>query len=153
MANIENKSDGKSNQYNSVVVGERNDKLPKKSEQKYKFHYNCFMKWRAENGKDDFTEETVASYFKDLSEKNLPSTVFCVYSMIRSVLNVNHNIDIGRFSTVKAFLKKNAEKFEPKSAKRLTGQQILRFVETAPDDFYLDVKVCINNFYYYYFFQ
>lgn len=82
----------------------------------------------------------VGSYFYVLSEQYSPSTLWARYSMLRSVLKVKHNIDIDRYHTLKSFLKTNG--FEPKKSKILKGEEIKNFLETAPDQTYLDVKVC-----------
>ncbi|KAJ3654777.1 hypothetical protein Zmor_013942 [Zophobas morio] len=115
--------------------------LPEKSQKLYKIAYNQFMKWKQEKKITSFSERVILAYFADLSSKYKISTLWTYYSMLRSTLNINHNINIEQYHKLRAFLKRQGENYQPKKAKTLSPQQITKFITEAPDVKYLATKV------------
>ncbi|KAJ3661160.1 hypothetical protein Zmor_005570 [Zophobas morio] len=117
--------------------------LPEKSQKLYKIAYNQFMKWKQEKKITSFSERVILAYFADLSSKYKISTLWTYYSMLRSTLNINHNINIEQYHKLRAFLKRQGENYQPKKAKTLSPQQITKFITEAPDVKYLATKVAL----------
>ncbi|KAJ3655710.1 hypothetical protein Zmor_014830 [Zophobas morio] len=117
--------------------------LPEKSQKLYKIAYNQFMKWKQEKKITSFSERVILAYFADLSSKYKISTLWTYYSMLRSTLNINHNINIEQYHKLRAFLKRQGENYQPKKAKTVSPQQITKFITEAPDVKYLATKVAL----------
>ena len=66
------------------------------------------------------------------------------YSMVRPLLQIYENVDISGFSKFRAFLIKQSVSYQPKQAKTLTIEDLVKFVEEAPDQQYLLAKVIIH---------
>lgn len=77
----------------------------------------------------------------EISSKYKSSTLWTNYSMLKSMLNIKHNVDIDKYPRIRALLKRRSENYEPKKSKALTGKQIERFIKEAPDFKYLGTKV------------
>lgn len=122
--------------------------LPKKSAQSYICAYKAFEVWMTENEitSDDIDQDVMLAYFQDLKEnkKYKPTTMWSTYSKLRSVISTNHNINIHQFKQLIQFLKNEQKGFHSIQAMALTEEQASEFLNTAPDDLYLDVKVQIE---------
>lgn len=122
-----------------------NDILPDKSRERYEFVYKKFMDWRNGNQINSFSENVLLAYVGKLSKDLKPSTVWSMYSMLRSTINIKHNVDISQYAKLKAFLKRKSTGFKSKKAKVLTSQQIQTFIHDAPDVKFLFTKVILFN--------
>lgn len=126
--------------------------VPEKSSKRYNDAYNKFMAWRKEQKTESFVEDVFLAYFDDGAKHYAPSTLWSMYSMLKSKLIANHNIDIARYSRLIAFLKRKNVGFEPKQASVFTPEEIKKFLLDAPDSEFLVVKVtiffrlCVKNF-------
>lgn len=63
--------------------------------------------------------------------------------MVKAMLQFHENVDISGFSKLRAFLKKQSVGYQPKQAKALTREDLVKFVKEAPDQQYLLAKVII----------
>lgn len=81
------------------------------------------------------------AYFAELADKIKPSSLWTHYSMLRSTLSVHHCIDITSYMKLRALLKRKSDGYKPKKSKVLTSQEINQFLEVAPDDKFLFIKV------------
>lgn len=63
--------------------------------------------------------------------------------MVKAMLQFNENVDISRFSKLRAFLKNQSVGYQPKQARTLTREELVKFVKEAPDQQYLLAKVII----------
>lgn len=61
--------------------------------------------------------------------------------MLRATLNVHHNINIASYNQLLALIKRKGDGFKSKKSRILTRDQILNFLENAPDSEYLLMKV------------
>jgi hypothetical protein len=61
--------------------------------------------------------------------------------MLRATLNMNKNVDIGKFTRLIAFLKRKSDGYMAKKSKIFIKQQIDAFLKQADDEKYLSVKV------------
>ena len=121
--------------------GVRVDLLPPKSREKYWGAYDAFTKWKNSKGVEIVSENLMMDYFGELSQKYKPSSLWCKYSMLRSTIQMIHNINIGGFKQLLAFLKQLASGYEPKKSKALSRDDAIAFLNDAPDDIYLITKV------------
>lgn len=129
-----------------------NQLVPEKSSKRYDDAYNKFMGWRKEQNTESFVEDVFLAYFEDGATRYAPSTLWCMYSMLKSKLIANHNIDISRYSRLIAFVKIKNVGFQQKQASVFTPEEIKTFLLHAPDSDFLAVKVtmllrlCVENF-------
>lgn len=82
------------------------DLLPYKSREVFEFAYNRFMRWCNEKNIKSYSETVLLVYFSNLSSTMKTSTLWSQYSMVKATLNLKNNVDIGKFSNLRAFLKK-----------------------------------------------
>ena len=114
--------------------------LPSKSKHLYEIAHQNFVKWRTE--KNEITSENcLLVYFEEMSEKYKPTSLWTHYSMLKCMINVKENIDIGKFSAVTALLKNKSSGFQSKKASTLTTENVHQFLAEAPNEFYLATKV------------
>lgn len=115
--------------------------LPEKSSHRYLKEYEQFMKWCGENAVSDINEYALLAYFKLKSESLKYSTLWSIYSMLKSTINVKHNINIEKYTKLIAFLKKMRSGYVPKKSRTLEIEDIQKFITDAPDEDYLMLKV------------
>jgi hypothetical protein len=72
------------------------------------------------------TEKVVLAYFAEQSGKLKPSSLWCRYSMLRTLVSILKMIDISQYYQVVAFLKRKSEEYRPK--KSLTWEQLLESI-------------------------
>lgn len=115
--------------------------LPKKSADRYKLVYEAFQKWKVENKASSSDESVLIIYFQDLKKKLKPTTLWSVWSMLKKTLNAKDSIDIDKFLNLKSLLKNNAKGYKPTKSFVLDWNQIMKFMNNAPDLIYLALKV------------
>lgn len=115
--------------------------LPSKSKEKYESAYAKFMDYRQQKRVQSFSENVVMSYFAELSKKYKSSTLWSTYSMLRSMLAINHDIDLSKHLKLRAFLKRKSAGYIAKKSKILNEEQIDYFILNASDDTFLAAKV------------
>lgn len=116
--------------------------LPEKSRERYLAAYIKFSDWCRLKTVCILTENVVLAYLAEKSKSLAPSTLWSEYSMLKATLVVKENLDISKMSKVIAFLKRKSEGYKPKKAKIFTRSEINKFLEEAPDEVYLMIKVC-----------
>lgn len=123
---------------------ELEDKLGKtwkKSSRRYWQEYELFIKWCGENNVTEFNEKNMMIFFESRAKLYKSPTLWCIYSKLKSTLNIKHNVNIGSFSKLLAFLKQKNDEYMPNASKALNLEDTDTFVNTAPDDTYLMMKV------------
>lgn len=118
-------------------------RLPEKSRALYETVYTSFMDWRKSNNINTFEEDVIMDYFKDLLKKYTPSSILTRYSMLRSTLEINHNIFLKQYLKLRLFLKEINSGYKKKSYKTFTTEEINKFIDEAPDEVYLPAKVAL----------
>lgn len=117
--------------------------LPPQSKEKYNSVYMKFQTWR--NTKNDpISEEVMLSYFTELMESIKPSSLWAIFSMLKTTIKIYDQCDIGLYSNLIAFLKRNSENYTPKKSSVLSDENIAKFLNDAPDDQFLAMKVNIH---------
>lgn len=117
--------------------------LPGKSRDLYNKAYQNFQRWRESKKAQSFSEKVLLAYFSEMAEKMQPSTLWSRYSMIKSVMKNQQNIDIANYHNLVSFLKRKSAGFHSKKSKILTSKDIQKFLSDAPDNQYLAIKVPI----------
>ncbi|KAJ8913978.1 hypothetical protein NQ315_008970 [Exocentrus adspersus] len=113
-------------------------KIPKKA-------YKQCMDWRmAQNVKSSFPENVLLAYFSEISKNIKPNSLWTHYSMLRSTLSIHNDVEIAKYQKLKALLNRKSDDYKPKKSKTVTKQQINRFLNEAPVDKYLFMKVALT---------
>lgn len=77
------------------------------------------------------------------------STVWILYSMLRSTLLIYENVDISTYHKLLALLKRNSDGYVAKNSKVLTMTNVEEFLKNAKDEMFLVMKVvlifCLNG--------
>lgn len=117
--------------------------VPEKSKHLYEKTYDNFETWAKEKHIENFTEKVLLAYFLKLSTTLRPSTLWSKYSMLRTMIYLNKNVDICKFTNLIAFLKRKATGYQPKKSKIFTKLEIERFIKQADDKEFLLAKVVL----------
>lgn len=129
----------------------RNESLPLKSSKLYSQTYDTFNKWKLANKMEegDFSEDTFLAYFRFLSNKKnrVPTSLWQVYSMLKSMVKKKNKINIEQYSDLHGYLSAKSKGYEPQKASVFTDEQIGEFISNAPDEYFLDVKACMTKIY------
>ncbi|MGH9707116.1 MAG: hypothetical protein ACRD5R_10205, partial [Candidatus Acidiferrales bacterium] len=118
-----------------------NNLIPERSFKKYEQQYEEFRKWCEINKVKLFKEEVFLAYLSEQSKKYKPPTLWSKYSMLKTMCKIKINLDIGRYFTLTAFLKRQNLGYKPKKSKVFTQEEIVKFMEKAPNEIYLMIKV------------
>lgn len=119
----------------------KNSILPDKSKLRYEQCYNAFSKWNIVMKVHVITENVLLAYFKNMAEKNAPPTLWTIYSMLRTMINIKHGVNITDFHNVTAFIKNKNKGYVPCKAPVFSEEQILSFMTNAPNNMFLATKV------------
>lgn len=115
--------------------------MPEKSKKIYEHQYLEFMKWCAIKNVSEYSEVVLLAYFYEISDKFKSSTLWSVYSMLKSTLAIRNNIDISKFFKLTAFLKNKSKGYRAKKSSIFTRNQLEQFFREASDELYLFEKV------------
>lgn len=131
----------------------QSDTLPKKSADRYKLVYENYKNWQMDHrGSMSSSEETnLVVYFKDLSAKLKPSTLWSLWSMLKKTLYSRESLDITKFYNLKSLIKNNSKGYKPKKSAILKWDEILKFINEASDDIHFVSKVSIYIYFYQFF--
>lgn len=99
-------SSGKDDWVEDAAACIRLETLPEKSRKLYLKAYEDFETWIKANKIQRINEDALLIYFQKLSEKYQPTTLWCRWSMVRSILLTKKNIDNAKFESVKQLLKR-----------------------------------------------
>ena len=124
-----------------VAKTAKNELHPEKSRDRYDAAYEKFSAWQKTTKTDLISESVLLAYFKTLSENYQPSTLWSQYSMLKSVIINQRNVNIGNYSLLTAFLKRKSKGFQSTKAKVLEATEMERFLNEAPDNRWLATKV------------
>ncbi|KAF5306435.1 hypothetical protein FQR65_LT07347 [Abscondita terminalis] len=119
------------------------DLLPVKSRSSYDKEHNIFLNWKSSNSVKLVNETVMLEYFQNLAKKYSPNTLWTKYSILKSSLIVNDNINISVYPRLVSFLKQKSKGYVPKKSKVLTGDQVVKFIKDAPNESYLMHKVVL----------
>lgn len=115
--------------------------LPVKSKEKYENAYRQFEDWCNVKRVKETTEEVLLAYFEQKSRVYRSSTLWSIYSMLRTTLSMRKKIDISRFTSLIAFIKRKSVGHQPKKSMALTKLEVEKFLKEANETTYLLMKV------------
>lgn len=115
--------------------------LPSKSHNRYEQVYEGFQQWKKLKEATSNSERVLLAYFTELKQNYLSSTLWSKYSMLKSTMKINDQVDISTYASLIAMLKKESKGHIPKQARTFTENELKLFIDTAADDLWLDVKV------------
>lgn len=116
--------------------------LPAKSKNRYELTYQSFQKWQESSNINSVEEHVLLTYFQEQSTIKTPATLWSLYSMLKSMINLQLNVNIGNYNKLLAFLKDKSKGYTSAKPKIFTDEEITKFIEEAPDITYLATKVC-----------
>lgn len=115
--------------------------LPEKSKFKYEKQYQLFVEWCTSKKVKKFSESVLLAYFTEKSKILKSSTMWSVYSMLRSTLVVKNDVDISVYKKLIAYLKRQSVGYRPKKSKTFSKEEIFKFLVEASDEQFLMMKV------------
>jgi site-specific recombinase XerD len=115
--------------------------LPDKPSEEYKMQYQKFEKWCIENNIHGISENILIGYFELQRRKYKASTLWTIYSMLRSCLKIYKDVDISKYNKLQALLKRASQHYTPRKSKILEEDEINKFIQIANDKTYLAMKV------------
>ena len=123
----------------------QNDSLPKKSADRYLAVYNAYKKWREEHSSSlsDNEEKNLLVYFTELRARLKPPTLWSIWSMLKTTMATRDNVDLKQYTDLRYLVKLNARNYRPKKSAVLKWDEIVNFMNNAPDYVYLAAKVYI----------
>ncbi|KAJ3663071.1 hypothetical protein Zmor_007380 [Zophobas morio] len=86
------------------------------------------------------SENVLLVYFEEQSKKKKPSTLWSVYSMLRSTISLKEDIDISKYYKLVAFIKRQNTAYKPKKSSVFSRAEITKFLLEAPDNDFLSTK-------------
>lgn len=122
------------------------DMLRENSRKRYQSAYKIFMSWCSSKQFEELTEDAIFTYFEELSQTYSSTTLWSLYSMLRSMLFIHHNINMEGHTKLKAFLKAKSRGYKAKKYKVFTQEEVNKFITEAPDETYLASKVSHLNY-------
>lgn len=117
--------------------------LPEKSKERYYKEYEQFREFCKKNNIRNVSDNCMLIYFSRLSKVMKPSTLWAKFSMIKSCLLIQDNVDCEKFPKTMAFLKRKSTGYKPKKSKTLSRDQVVQFILEAPDQTFLLSKVIL----------
>mgnify|MGYP000308873942 CR=1 FL=1 len=79
--------------------------LPEKSRDKYEIQYERFSKWCDSKETKNISENILLAYFAEKAKVMKSSTLWSIYSMLRSTISVKHDLNISEYKKLIAYLK------------------------------------------------
>lgn len=91
------------------------------------------IKWMDINKTKSFSEEVLRVYFIELSEELKPSILCSRWSMLKTVIKLNQEINIDQYQKLKQFMKNKSKGFKSKKAQVFSLAQVKTFIDQGPD--------------------
>lgn len=119
----------------------RQGRIPEKSRPEYYREYGRYMEWKKMRGiaTECNDEAVIGLYLEQKSKSVVPTTLFMIMSMLKSVIAVEHNTILNT-DNLNKILGKKTKNYIPKKAPILSREQVAHFL-CQPDDLYLVAKV------------
>lgn len=117
--------------------------LPEKSRSKYEKQYELFSKWCQSKGTKKISENILLVYFAEKAKVMKSSTLWSIYSMLRSTISAKNDINIKEYKKLLAFLKRQSVGQKPIKSKTLNFDEIKMFLIDASDKTFLLKKVIL----------
>lgn len=118
-----------------------NTLIPAKSKKRYEIVYKYFEEWMEAKKIREVSEKVILAYFSEQAGKLKSSSLWCRYSMLRTLVSIKKNIDISQYHQVVAFLKRKSEGYRPKKSTIFRKEEIHQFLKEMDDKDFLLMKV------------
>ena len=82
------------------------DLLPNNSKGVYESAYTAYAEWKKSKGANVTSESVALAYFDQMAKKYKPTTLWSLFSKLKSIIKIKEKIDIGKYNTLSAFMKK-----------------------------------------------
>lgn len=115
--------------------------IPSTSQSRYNRIYQDFHKWNKIKGATPVSQAVLLKYFSELAERSKPPTLWAYYSMLKNTLKLYDNTDMHSWSKLRNFIKQQNTGYKSVKSKLFTRTEIEKFINEAPDDQWLDLKV------------
>lgn len=116
--------------------------IPEKSKERYNKAFEMFKKYFTNKKCDNITEKVLIAYFVQRNEVlKSPGSLWAEYSMLKATIFLYHAVDISKFKTLIAFLKRKNAGYKTKKSRVFTRENMEMFLMQFPDQEYLNVKV------------
>lgn len=115
--------------------------IPEKSRKQYELVYKRFNAWCISMKVENLTENVFLAYFSKRAKDIKPSSLWSEYSMVKSLLLAEKDIDLKQFSKLTAYMKRQSVGYRPKKSKVFSKNDIFKFINDAPDNRFLVMKV------------
>lgn len=122
--------------------------LPKKSKIYYEKAYKNFQQWCNGRQVKVITEKVMLAFFNEKSKCIKSSTMWSEYSKLKSMIYLEHLVDISKFHGLIVFLKRMNVGHIAKKSMVLTKHDFDKFILEADDGEFLMLKVileCYDN--------
>ncbi|KAJ8911849.1 hypothetical protein NQ315_012514, partial [Exocentrus adspersus] len=97
---------------------------------------------RRKKGEEYQFRKSLLAYFGEQTRQKKPSTLWAMYSMIRTMLQIEEKTDISKHGKLLAFLKRQNVGFRPKKSNVFSRKNIEDFLNKAPNNL-LPIKVAL----------
>ncbi|KAF5282646.1 hypothetical protein FQR65_LT14242 [Abscondita terminalis] len=118
-------------------------RIPDKSRHVYEKRYKKFTQWCEENHVTNISENVLLAYFQLQTETYKSSTLWVIYSMLRSCLNIYKHVDISQYKQLQRLLQQASVGYTPKKSMILDEDDVYKFIKEADDNTYLAMKVIL----------
>lgn len=115
-------SDSNPSEFEEGATSVTNSLLPSKSKMLYENAFSRFDQWCVEKKVKNINEKVLLVYFEWKSTTMKSSTLWTHYSMLRTMLSVQKNMDISKYLNLIAFLKRKSEGYTAKKSKVFTKE-------------------------------
>ncbi|XP_063920331.1 uncharacterized protein LOC135135240 [Zophobas morio] len=113
-----------------------------KSKGRYEIVYKQFQSWcQKKNVKNVVCESVLLAYFMEKAKGFKCSSMWSHNSMLKSTMNIRHNVSIGNFSKLVSFLKRKNDGDKAKKSRVFSEEEFYKFLQKAEDSKYLVMKV------------
>ncbi|KAJ8909414.1 hypothetical protein NQ315_002852 [Exocentrus adspersus] len=120
--------------------------IPTKSKLRYDGAYTKFTTWCEDKKVKQINEKVLLAYFQ--GKKNMKSsTLWSLYSMLRTKISLKRNVDSKKYTSLISFLKRHSDGYQPKKSNILTKENIVDFLTKADDVHYLMAKASTRMIY------
>lgn len=121
-----------------------NNLLPTKSKNVYMKAYYNFKDWCLNKKVTKCTENVLLVYFQEQAENKKASSLWAIFSMLKSTLALKENIELKKYHKLISFLKRQNESYTPKKSSVFLKEEINKFLTSAPDVAFLSTKVTFS---------